>query len=158
MLDLIKVPNYTHGELCSIWSRFPIILVVSCARFDLGFQLYSCWALLDLIKVPSYTHGELCSIWSRFPVIHVVSCKCEVDKTNGSYVFWQTVSTWFPLSPYYKLTSPTALYLIEDVAWLGTWARSCVIPEFSPRCLILKMWDLSPKLVIPICGDRKSVV
>ena len=73
VLDLIEVPSYTRGELCSIlievpsyargelgsiWSGFPVILVVSCAQFDQGSQLYLWWAV-----------------------------KREGDKTNDTYVF-----------------------------------------------------------------------
>ena len=131
VLDLIEVPSYTRGKLCSIWLRFPVILVVSCARF-----------------------------WSRFLVILVVSC-ARFDRGSQLYSWWAVnvglTKPTTPMSfdkpylrgfqclPIRRLTLPTALNLIEDVAWLGTWVRSYIVPYFSQRCLLLKMWNLSQK-------------
>ena len=75
-----------------------------CSRGEesaMWYQLYSWWAVLDLIEVPSYTCGELCSILIEVPsYTRGELLKSEVDKTNGSHIFWQTVSLWFPISPY----------------------------------------------------------
>ena len=58
----------------------------------------------------------------------------------------------FQCLPIRRLTLPTTLNLTEDVPWLGTWARSCVVPEFSQRCLLLKMWDLSQNCIFENVG------
>ena len=65
----------------------------------------------------------------------------------------------FQCLPIRRLRLPIALNLTKDVACLGTWARSCVVPEFSQRCLILKMWDLSPKMYFEHVGpDPRTLI
>ena len=125
--------SYTRGEMCSIWSRFPVILVVSCTRFDRGSQLYSWWAV-----------------------------NVRLTKPTAPMSFDKPYLRGFHCLPIRRLTSPTALNLNEDVAWLGTWARSCVVPDFSQRCLHLKMWDLSQNCysnmwdLVTICTGSKG--
>ena len=120
--------SYTYGELCSNWSRFPVILVVSCSRFDRGSQLYLRWAI-----------------------------NVRLTKPTAPMSFDKPYLRGFQWLPIRRLTSATALNLIEDVAWLGTWARSCVVPDFSQDVYFWKC-EICPKTVIPICGTWSQFV